>query len=84
MFADPDRFDVGRTPNPHVSFGGGVHFCIGAPLARLESHIAFARLLERTTSLELVEDVPAWRDQVNLRGLERLMVRVRWAKPPTP
>lgn len=46
-FPDPDRFDVGRDPNPHVSFGGGVHYCLGAALARVEAAILFERLLDR-------------------------------------
>ena len=45
QFVDPERFDVTRKPNPHVSFGGGVHHCLGAALARLEASIALSRLL---------------------------------------
>ena len=53
VFADPDTLDVGRTDNPHISFGAGVHFCIGAPLARVELQASFGALLDRTSSLEL-------------------------------
>jgi len=47
VFAEPDRFDLHRTPNPHLGFGHGLHFCLGAPLARLEAKIALGILLER-------------------------------------
>lgn len=52
-FPDPDRFDVARTPNPHVSFGYGIHLCLGAPFARLEMRIALRRLLELTPDFEV-------------------------------
>jgi cytochrome P450 len=78
VFPDPDRFDVSRSPNPHLSFGGGPHFCLGAPLARLEGQIAFGRLLARTCSITAVEAGVRWRDLVNLRGLESLPLRVAW------
>lgn len=51
VFADPTRLDVGRTPNPHVSFGGGWHLCLGAALSRLEGEIVFGRLLERFATI---------------------------------
>ena len=52
-FADPETLDVGRTDNPHISFGAGIHFCIGAPLARVELQASFGALLARTSRLEL-------------------------------
>lgn len=54
-FADPDRFDVTRTPNPHIAFGHGIHFCLGAPLARLEARVALTALLERCSDWKLDE-----------------------------
>ena len=74
VFADPDALDVGRDPNPHVSFGAGVHFCLGAPLARVELQTSFATVLRRMPHLELVEE-PTWRPGYVIRGLEALRVR---------
>jgi len=62
-FPDPDRFDITRNPNPHLAFGHGPRFCIGASLARLELHAVFAALPQRFPSLELT--VPL--DQLELR-----------------
>jgi cytochrome P450 len=59
-FAEPDRFDITREPNPHVAFGHGIHFCLGAPLSRLEGRVALADLLERLRGLEPATDAP-WR-----------------------
>jgi cytochrome P450 len=72
VFADPERFDIGRTANPQLGFGAGIHFCLGAPLARLEGEIAFTRLLQRYPLLRLAEPAPRWRPLINLRGLEAL------------
>src|SRR6185312_12825901 len=57
-FPDPDRFDITRSPNPHVSFSAGPHFCLGASLARLEGQVAVRAMLERFPDLELARDVP--------------------------
>lgn len=57
-FSDPDRFDIGRTPNHHLSFGHGIHFCLGAPLARLETKIALELLLDMLPNWRLLHDVP--------------------------
>mgnify|MGYP002624169524 FL=1 len=68
VFEDPDTFDVARTPNKHLAFGHGIHFCLGAPLARMETRIALTNLLERNPNLRLAVDpsdlklqtVPMW------------------------
>ena len=57
-FPDPDRFDIEREPNRHLAFGHGVHFCVGAPLARLEARIALPMVLEQLQGLRRVEGVP--------------------------
>lgn len=73
IFPDPDSFDIERKPNRHVSFGYGPHFCIGAPLARLEAPIAINALLRRLPNLQLATDELVWQNTV-FRGLERLPV----------
>jgi len=75
QFADPDRLVLDRSPNPHLSFGAGIHFCLGAPRARLELGILFRAILERMPTLELVAE-PAWKPRFVLRGLQALPVRV--------
>jgi cytochrome P450 len=72
-FADPDTLDVGRTDNPHISFGAGVHFCIGAPLARVELQASFGALLGRTSRLELGRPAQR-RPEFVIRGLRELPV----------
>ncbi len=73
-FKDPDTLDLKRTPNKHLTFGLGGHFCLGAPLARLEARIAFTTLLRRAPSLELQhpDRPPRWRGGMVFRGLESL------------
>jgi cytochrome P450 len=73
-FADPDRLDIGRSPNPHVAFGKGIHACIGAQLARMETRIAVGAIVERLPRLELAEE-PVWKDALASRSMERLVVR---------
>ena len=73
-FEEPDRLDVGRSGSSHISFGRGVHHCIGAPLARLEGRIVLEVLLERYSSMRLLDERPAYRGGVVLRGLESLPV----------
>ncbi len=72
-FPEPDRFIPGRDPNPQVSFGAGIHFCIGAPLARLEMQIAMPLLFQRLPRLALAER-PAYRNAYHFHGLESLRV----------
>jgi pimeloyl-[acyl-carrier protein] synthase len=72
VFSDPDRLDVARSPNPHLSFGGGAHFCIGAPLARLEARIALRAVLDRLPDLALAQRRQHWRKTLTVRGLQRL------------
>ena len=75
VFAEPDRFDVGRDPNPHVGFGMGVHFCLGAPLARMELAIAVQRLLDRWPGATLA-GAPVRRGTFVLRGYREITVRL--------
>ena len=74
-FEDPDRLDLGRGDTAHLSFGRGIHHCLGAPLARLEGRIVFEMLLERFSSIELAGDRPRFRKSIVLRGLQSLPVR---------
>jgi cytochrome P450 len=74
VFPDPDRFDVARSDNHHLSFGFGSHFCLGAPLARLEAEIAFQALLGRFPGLRLATEKVSYRPNVVLRGLTSLPV----------
>ncbi|MFI0452326.1 cytochrome P450 [Actinomadura sp. 6N118] len=73
VFTDPDRFDAGRDPNPHITFGLGIHYCLGAPLARIELNESFGALLRLAPDLKLVSE-PKWRPGFVLRGLESLHV----------
>ncbi|HVV22290.1 MAG TPA: cytochrome P450 [Pseudonocardiaceae bacterium] len=77
-FPDPDELDIRRDTQGHMAFGHGIHYCLGAPLARLEAGIAFRGLLDRFGSIDLA--VPAaelvWRPGTLIRGLERLPVRL--------
>ena len=73
-FEAPDRLDVRRGDQNHLSFGRGIHHCLGAPLARLEGRVVLQALIERFSSLRLLEDRPAFRSSVALRGLLALPV----------
>lgn len=77
QFEDPDRFDIGRTPNPHLGFGFGIHHCLGAPLARMETQVALTALVERAPDLALATDEVTYKSNVVLRGLESLPVSMR-------
>lgn len=74
-FADPDRFDPYReNAEDHLSFSGGIHYCLGAPLARLEAEVALAGLARRWPSLRLADSPPKWRASTTIRGLASLPV----------
>jgi len=75
VFADPERLDLRRTENPHISFGAGIHYCLGAPLARIELIASFGALLAKAPGLRL-EREPVWKPGYVIRGLERLEVSV--------
>jgi cytochrome P450 len=74
-FPDPERFDIARKPNVHMSFGGGAHICIGAPLARMEAQVALTALFTRFPNLRLT-GTPRWRDLPFFHGLETLPVSI--------
>ncbi len=77
VFSDPDRLDLSRKENPHLAFGRGIHFCLGAPLARLEGRIALDVLLRRLPMMRLRNETPDWSDNTLIRGLRSLPVLVR-------
>lgn len=74
QFPDPDRLDITRADNRHIAFGMGIHFCLGAPLARMEGQIAINTLLARLPKLALATDQPQFRQSLTLRGLQALPV----------
>jgi len=74
QFPEPDRLDITRTDNRHVAFGLGIHFCLGAPLARVEGQIAINTLVQRLPKLTLATDRPEYRQSLTLRGLKGLPV----------
>ncbi len=74
-FTDPDRLDVSRSEAPPLSFGSGIHHCLGAALARLEAQVVLGRLLDRFRALEVVGGEPRHRDSLTLRGLVDLPMR---------
>jgi hypothetical protein len=81
QFADPERLDLSRdNADTHLSFGGGIHYCLGAPLARLEGELAIGALLRRLPQLTLTPETLHWRPNAALRGLQRLPVA--WGQAP--
>jgi len=77
QFPDPERFDVGRTSNNHLGFGFGIHHCLGAPLARMETQVALTSLVRRAPDLAVTVDEPTYKTNVVLRGMESLPVAMR-------
>lgn len=77
VFADPDRLDLRRTPNPHLSFGAGAHHCIGAALARMEARIALPALLRAVPDARVVRPLPRRRSSLTIRGFRHLWLERR-------
>ena len=75
QFPEPDRLDLSRSDNRHIAFGWGIHFCLGAPLARIEGQIAIDALVRRLPGLELATHEPEYRQSLTLRGLKTLPVK---------
>jgi cytochrome P450 len=76
VFAEPDRFDITRQPNPHLAFAAGIHYCLGAALARMEGQVAIGSLLRRFPNLALAEPAVTWKESVVFRSLQSLKVRL--------
>jgi len=78
VFPDPHRFDIARKDAPHVAFGGGLHLCIGAPLARMEAQVALTSFFGAFPNVRLADPdaKPQWRSMPFFRGLKELTVRV--------
>ena len=74
VFAEPDRLNIGRDPNPHVALGFGAHFCLGAHLARLETRMALQSLYKRFPGLRVTSASPRWRPALVVRALEELPI----------
>jgi cytochrome P450 len=72
VFPNPDCFDITRQPNPHIGFGSGIHLCLGAPLARLETQIALRTILQRLPDFHLAPEGYEWGSNVGVRGLKSL------------
>jgi hypothetical protein len=73
-FSDPDRFDIARSEGRHLGFGLGIHFCIGAPLVRLEAEIVFETILRRFPKIALATEHLEWQEHPVFRGLKSLHV----------
>src|SRR5918997_7052773 len=78
-YTAPERFDIGRNEGPPMSFASGIHYCLGAALARLEGQVVFGRVIERYPPLELLDEAPHYKDNFVLRGLSELRVEARGA-----
>jgi cytochrome P450 len=82
MFTDPDVFDIRRGAKEHLAFAAGPHFCLGAPLARLEATIALRKIGERVIRPQLDEDRLVYKPNFNLRGPERMVISFDRITPP--
>ena len=82
-FRDPDRFDPDRADNAHLGFGSGIHYCFGAPLARVEAQVALPALARRLVNPRLVTDPPTYRPNPVLRGPRHLLVDLDAVAPAT-
>lgn len=76
QFPNPHTFDITRKPNKHLAFGLASHFCLGAPLARLEGGIAFRKIAERFTNIQLLEEQVTWKPTPIFRGIQRLNIKL--------
>ena len=74
VFDNPQHFNIERRPNPHVAFGVGIHYCLGAALAQLEAEVAFTRIAQQLPDLRLADPPVRWRSSHLLRQLESLPV----------
>ena len=81
VFTNPDSLDITRKEKSHISFGRGIHHCLGAPLALLEGRIAFSCMLNRFSSIRLLSE-PERRPQVVLRGVDELWIEVERSHGP--
>jgi cytochrome P450 len=81
---DANRFDITRNPNPHIAFGHGIHFCLGAALARLEARVALTHLLDTFDDIHLASDEP-WepRQALHVHGPARLPIKMKRRAPET-
>lgn len=79
VFADPDRLDITRGENRHLAFSHGIHYCVGAPLARLEAEVALGTMVQRFPHIRLLDEAPGYKENIVLRGLAALPVSFRAA-----
>ena len=77
FFNEPEKFDVERSPNPHLSFGHGIHLCLGITLARLELRVVLTRLFTKFENIQLVTEQPDWGDEMTFRGIRSLFIEVK-------
>ena len=75
QFTNPEIFDISRSPNPHLTFNYGIHFCLGAPLARLEGDVAIARVMQQLPDLKLAASTYDYMDTMVMRGVRDMAVK---------